>query len=178
MRDVQYESFAHEFLAHSVDAPYNAHYDRPAMFELIGDVRGKDVLDAGCGPGLYASRLVEAGAAVVGIDASPSMVTLASERVPGAEFRVHDLDEPLDFLPDESADVVVCALVLHYVDDPAALMHEFYRVLRPGGIAVISNQHPTNDWTRLGGSYFTVEDVTEKWPKGGSPVHSSYYPGI
>lgn len=81
-------------------------------------------------------------------------------------------------MSDESADVVVCALVLHYVDDPAALMHEFYRVLRPGGIAVISNQHPTNDWTRLGGSYFTVEDVTEKWPKGGSPVHSSYYPSI
>lgn len=60
MRDAQHESFAHEFLGHAVDAPYNAHYDRPAMFELIGDVRGKDVLDAGCGPGLYASRLVEA----------------------------------------------------------------------------------------------------------------------
>lgn len=38
---------ADEFLAHAVDAPYNAHYDRPAMFDLIGDVRGKDVLDAG-----------------------------------------------------------------------------------------------------------------------------------
>lgn len=167
MPEPQYESFAEEFLDHAVDAPYNAHYDRPAMLELIGDVRGKDVLDAGCGPGLYAGHLVAGGATVVGIDASPAMVALASERVTeSASFRVHDLDQPLDFLASDSVDVVVCALVLHHLTDPAALMREFYRALRPGGIAVISNQHPISDWVRLGGSYFAVEDFTETWSRG------------
>lgn len=163
----QYESFAREFLEHALDAPYNAHYDRPAMLELIGDVRGTHVLDAGCGPGLYAEQLVAAGATVMGIDNSPAMVALARERVNrSATFRVHDLDRPLDWLPSASFDIVVSALVLHYVSDPTALMEEFHRVLRPGGVAVISNQHPTSDWVRLGGSYFAVEEFTETFSKG------------
>lgn len=163
----QYDAFAQEFLTHALDAPYNAHYDRPAMLELTGDVRGKDVLDAGCGPGLYAEHFVDRGAMVVGIDNSPAMVALATERVTGsATFRVHDLDQPLDWLPTASFDVALSALVLHHLSDPTTLMRELHRVLRPSGIAVISNQHPTSDWARLGGSYFAVEDFTETWSRG------------
>lgn len=163
----QYDSFAHEFLSHAIDAPYNAHYDRPAMLELVGDVLRKRVLDAGCGPGLYAERLVDKGATVLGIDNSPAMVALARAPVPeSATFRVHDLDRPLDWLPSSSFDIALSALVLHHLSDPTILMRELYRVLRPGGAAVLSNQHPTSDWTRLGGSYFAVEDLTETWSRG------------
>lgn len=49
-----YEPFAAAFERHAEDSAYNAHYDRPAMLRLLGEVRGLRVLDAGCGPGFYA----------------------------------------------------------------------------------------------------------------------------
>jgi ubiquinone/menaquinone biosynthesis C-methylase UbiE len=56
----QYDVFADEFLDHASDGFYNAHYDRPACLGLLGDVAGRTVLDAACGPGLYAEELTAA----------------------------------------------------------------------------------------------------------------------
>ncbi len=158
-----YDRMADEFLAHAEDGAYNAHYDRPAVLELLGDVAGLRVLDAGCGPGLYAEELLARGAEVVGFDASTAMVELARRRVGDrAEIRVARLDEPLPY-PDASIDLVVCALAIHYVEDRQAAFAEFRRVLRPGGAAVVSTQHPTTDWLRKGGSYFDRVLETDAW---------------
>lgn len=64
-----YEAFADEFSAHAADSAYNAHYDRPAVMSLLNrvGVRGRRVLDAGCGPGFYAEELLAAGAEVTGV---------------------------------------------------------------------------------------------------------------
>jgi hypothetical protein len=51
-REPQYDVFADEFLGHAQGGFYNAFYDRPACLALLGDVTGKRVLDAACGPGL------------------------------------------------------------------------------------------------------------------------------
>lgn len=148
-------------------APYNALYDRPATLELLGDVTGRDVLDAACGPGLYIEELTRRGARVVGCDASSAMVELARSRVgAAAELRAHSLEAPLDWLADASMDVVLCALALHYVTDRELFLREAHRVLRPDGSLVISTHHPTWDWLRLGGSYFDVRTVTETWSTG------------
>lgn len=158
-----YDRMADEFLAHAEDGAYNAHYDRPAVLELLGDVAGLRVLDAGCGPGLYAQALLARGAEVVGFDASSAMVDLARDRVGArAEFRVARLDAPLPY-PDDSVDVVLCALAIHYVADRHATFAELHRVLRPGGAAVVSTQHPTTDWLRKGGSYFDRVLETDTW---------------
>lgn len=162
IEDLAYESFADEYAKHAVDSPWNALYDRPAVLGLAGDVAGLRVLDAGCGPGLYAEALVRAGAQVIGCDQSPTLVSRARERVAGAaDLRVHDLSEPLTWAPDDSVDLVVCALTLHYIDDRVALLREFHRVLAPGGAVVLSTHHPTSDWLRLGGSYFAERVVRE-----------------
>ena len=50
--------------------------------------------------------------------------------------------------------------------DRAGFLREIYRILRPDGVFVLSTHHPSGDWQRLGGSYFTVETVTETWSKG------------
>jgi SAM-dependent methyltransferase len=147
-------------------APYNAHYDRPAVLALVGEVAGRRVLDAGCGPGLYAEALVAGGAEVVAVDGSAAMVELARERLGASAQVLHaDLGEPLPFASSEF-DLVVCALVIHHLDDRGACLREFFRVLRPGGHVVLSTHHPTTDWLRQGGSYFETEEVEEIWHRG------------
>lgn len=163
----QYDSFAAEYEEHAATAPYNALYDRPATLELIGDVAGKRVLDTGCGPGIYVAELIARGAEVLGCDASSQMIELARKRVGDqAELRVHSLEEPFGWVEDLSIDVVVNALVYHYINDRGGFLGEVHRMLRPEGTLVISTHHPTGDWHRLGGSYFAVETVTETWGKG------------
>jgi SAM-dependent methyltransferase len=163
----QYDVFAHEYEEHAAVAPYNALYDRPATLALLGDVAGRRVLDAACGPGFYLAELLGRGAAVQGCDASPRMVDLARARVgDGVEVRVHVLDEPFDWMPDASVDIVLCALAYHYLNDRLTFLREVRRVLRPEGALVISTHHPTADWSRLGGSYFDVAPVTEVWSRG------------
>src|SRR5918996_5664698 len=67
----------------------------------------------------------------------------AQERL-GADALLHhhDLEEPLAFLADQSFDLVVMALVHHHVDARGQLLAEIQRVLRPGGILLISTPHP------------------------------------
>jgi SAM-dependent methyltransferase len=170
-----YEAMAREYEAHAADSPYNAHYDRPALLELAGEVAGLRVLDAGCGPGYYAHELLERGAEVVGFDASRTMVELARHRV-GDRAAIHQLrlDEPLPFA-DGAFDLVLCALALHYVDDRAACLRELRRVLRPAGAMVLSTQHPTSDWLAAGGSYFDVVVERDTWTGTRSDWEVSYW---
>ena len=165
-RQPQYEAFADEFLEHARDGIYNAYVDRPACLSLLGDVAGKRVLDAACGPGLYAAELVRRGAHVTGLDHSARMVEICRERVSQGDFRVHDLADPIDWLPDASVDLVLFALALEYIDDRVAALREFRRVLRPGGALVLSRPHPTGDWLRNGGNYFDTRVIHETWNRG------------
>lgn len=155
------------FEEHAMDGAFNAHYDRPAMLELIGDVTDKRVLDACCGPGLYAAELLARGAEVCGFDASSPMLELARRRLgSGIELHRASLGERLPFDGDHF-DVVVCALAIHYAADRRAAFAEFYRVLRSGGALVFSTQHPTLDWLRKGGSYFDTKVETDTFRLGG-----------
>jgi SAM-dependent methyltransferase len=169
-REPQYDVLADEFLDHARDGFWNAYYDRPACLALLGDVAGKRVLDAACGPGLYAAELARRGAEVVGFDQSQRMVEICRTRAGGGDFRVHDLCDPIDWLPDASVDLALCALAIEYVDDRVAALREMRRVLRPGGALVLSRMHPTGDWLRNGGSYFDVRIIHTTWR--GCPVRN------
>jgi SAM-dependent methyltransferase len=167
-----YDRMGPVFAEHAADSAYNAHYDRPAVLAVLGPVRGLAVLDAACGPGLYAAELAGLGATVTAFDASPVMVGLARARL-GQAARVDRavLGDPLPY-PDQAFDRVVCALAIHYARDRPAAFAEFFRVLRPGGAAVVSTQHPVMDWLRKGGSYFDTTLETDTWrgPFGDEPV--------
>ncbi len=115
----------------------------PLVEQLLGDVRGRTVLDVGCGTGRHALRLAAAGAAVHALDFSEAMLQQARAK-PGAEsvtFLSHDLARPLPF-PDRSFDRVLCALVLDHVADLTSMFGEFRRVCRPDGFIVVSTFHP------------------------------------
>jgi SAM-dependent methyltransferase len=172
-----YERLADGYAARIDTKPHNAYYERPTTLALLPDVKGKRVLDAGCGPGLYTQLLLERGAQVVAVDISPSMVAHAQARSQGrAEVRVADLAHPLDFLPDASIDVVLCPLVLEYVKDWRFTLGEFFRALVPGGVAVVSVTHPFFDLQYFGSSaYFDTELVRAEWRGFGRPVEVPSY---
>lgn len=111
-----------------------------ALVEL-GDLRGRRVLDVGCGTGLLTAALAgKASAKVWGIDASSEMVAVAREQVPaGVGVRRGDAER----LPFRDAwfDRVVMSLVVHLVDRPRALA-EARRVVGPDGRVAISTFHP------------------------------------
>jgi 2-polyprenyl-3-methyl-5-hydroxy-6-metoxy-1,4-benzoquinol methylase len=79
----------------------HAYYEGHAALALSPDVRGKRVLDAGCGPGAYAEWLLNHGAVVMGLDVSAKMVRLARQSV-GTKGHIlqADLGKPLDFLAE------------------------------------------------------------------------------
>lgn len=158
-----YDAFAEAFDSHARVSAYNAHYDRPSLLELLGPVAGLRILDAGCGSGLYAAELTARGASVVGIDASTELIRIARARNEAGEFRVHDLSEPLSWAGSGEFDRIVMALVLHHLPHPPVTLGELHRVLADGGHLLASTVHPTSDWLRLGGSYFSDEMVSETW---------------
>lgn len=163
-----YEELAESYAALAPTKPHNAYYERPATLSLLGEVRGKRVLDAGCGPGIYAEALVDRGAEVVGFDASEKMVALAREKLRGrAEVFRANLENPLDRLEDASFDLAVSALAMDYVRDWRPPLSEFRRVLKPGGRLVFSVEHPASTFVRHvyrgEGNYFETEPVGMEW---------------
>jgi SAM-dependent methyltransferase len=172
-----YEALAEPFAAHVDTKPHNAYYERPATLSLLPNVRGKRVLDAGCGPGAYAQWLVAHGADVVGVDASATMIRLARRRLgTRAQFWEADLDSPLDFLSAASFDVVLSTLALDYVKPWERIFREFYRVLHHPGYLIFSVSHPFADFQRhQTGSYFRTELVEDEFRGFGTPVRVPSY---
>ena len=117
--------------------------EEPRVRRALGVVRGKAVLDLGCGTGRHALWLARRGARVTALDFSEGMLAKARRKA-GAEkvrFLVHDLHRRLPF-PDGRFDLVVSGLVLEHLRDLRHFFREAHRVLRPGGRAVVSAMHP------------------------------------
>ena len=168
-----YDALAEAYAERIDTKPHNAYYERPATLSLLPEVNGKRILDAGCGPGVYAEWLVLHGADVVAMDANTKMVALAKQRL-GEKVQVlqANLESPLDFLAEASFDVVVSALVMDYVKDWEPVLCEFHRVLKPGGCLVFSMEHPYMKYAthHLMSNYFKVERVEYVWRGFGEPV--------
>ena len=172
-----YETLAERYAALVDVKPHNAFYERPATLSLLPEVKGKRVLDAGCGPGVYSEWLIGRGADVVALDVSPKMVRLAQERLNNKVYVLQaDLNQPLDFLQDTSFDIVLSALALDYVKDWGKIFQEFYRVLRLPGHLIFSVGHPFADFTLPGAeNYFDTELLEYEWKGFGIPVVMPFY---
>ena len=125
--------------------------EQPVVWSIFDRLTPGAALDAACGTGRHARRLVQLGHDVVGVDSSPEMLALAKSALRNGVFREGDLYS----LPLESAsvDLVVCALALEHVADLSGAITELSRVLRSGGRMVLSDLHPAAV-TLGGGAYF------------------------
>ncbi len=109
------------------------------------------VADLGCGTGVQTAELARSVRKVYAVDNSEAMLAAARDRTRGLA-NVEVLDGPLEALPiaDGSCDAAMLVLVLTYVDDPAAVLREMRRVLKPGGRGVIVDllRHDREDFRR------------------------------
>ncbi len=112
---------------------------------LLGDLRGKRLLDLGCGTGAAAIGFAHQGAIVIALDASDARLAHAHERAEREEVKVEwrkgDLAD-LAFLRAESIDAAFSADAVAEVDDAARLFRQVQRVLKPNGPFVFSYEHP------------------------------------
>src|SRR5260370_21224867 len=93
----QYNDIAEQY-KRSKQVPWRYHIEQYSLFELLGDVQGKSVLDLACGEGHYTRLLKAMGASrVVGVDISPAMIDLANkserDRPLGVEYMAADAKE-------------------------------------------------------------------------------------
>ena len=138
-----YSKNAAQYTAHvrnPKDSVYHAYYEKPAMYALLPELNGKDVLSVGCGSGEDSIYLKRQGAKrSVGIDITPELVAIAEKSYSECEFRVMNM-EHLDF-PDAYFDFAYSSLAIHYVEDWTKVLKEVYRVLKLGGSFLFSCGH-------------------------------------
>lgn len=121
-----------------LNPPADSAYPLEYAFHLLGDVRGKTVLDFGCGSGENLVPLVERGAHTIGIDISPELVALARQRVAQAELdaTVNVGSAYATGLPDASVDVILSISLIHHLDIPQ-MLEEMQRILTKNGVVII-----------------------------------------
>ena len=113
----------------------------PAILNLLGNLRGKSLIDIGCGPGTYSVEFAKRGANVLGLDLSQKMLDKAGNNAKMADINLmlQKADARLIRCPDNSFDIAV--IILAILNEK--IIKEAARVLKPGGLLLISDTHPT-----------------------------------
>jgi SAM-dependent methyltransferase len=141
-----------DILKRYLSPPPDTCYPLEYSYHLLGDVRGKQVLDLGCGSGENTLMLAHRGAKVCAMDISEQLAHLAKLRLavngnPG-EFNIivgSAYDIPL---PDESIDIVFGMAILHHLDLPLTA-REVKRVLRKNGRAIFQEPVRNSKFVRF-----------------------------
>lgn len=116
---------------------------------LGGDVKGKRILDVGCGGGIVCEPLARMGAKVTGLDAGPENIEAA---------RAHALESGLDIeyvcttveKHKGSYDAVLALEIIEHVDNPALFLQSLVRLCKPGGTIILSTLNRTPKSFALG----------------------------
>lgn len=120
---------------------------------LLPDFAGKSVLDLGCGYGWHCIYAAEQGASsVTGVDLSEKMLTIAREKTHFPQVTYIQAGIETFDSPENSFDIVLSSLALHYVPSFEAVAAHVHKFLKPDGVFIFSVEHPI----------FTAEG-TQQW---------------
>jgi len=136
------------------------------------NLRGARVADVGCGGGLLSEALAKAGARVTGIDLGEKVIEIA--RLHMHESRLETPNLEIDYRVQSSADLaaaepesfdaVCCMELIEHVPDPAALVGDLVRMLKPGGVLVMSTLNRTP--AAFGAAILGAEYLMRMLPRG------------
>jgi trans-aconitate methyltransferase len=160
---------------HRAESP-NTLIENPSLFELIGDVKGKHILDLGCGDATLGKDLLQQQcSSYIGIDGSENMCKKAADNLEHTQGKViQSTMEDYKYQPS-AIDLVVSQLAIQYIEDFGDLAKHVFKTLKNGGHFVFSVQHPLltssfksmteggkrNDW--IVDDYFYSGKRVEPW---------------
>jgi cytosine/adenosine deaminase-related metal-dependent hydrolase/ubiquinone/menaquinone biosynthesis C-methylase UbiE len=162
------------------------------LCSMMPDVRGLDVLDAGCGTGRWLQRLVDRSPrSLLGVDISPAMLLLAGIKL---SQKCSLRPGTCTALPvsDTSCDMVLSSFVVSYLEDLEAFAREVDRVARPGATIFLSDMHPETEafrgWkrsfkvkgaeTQIGTMGWDLQQITEAFQARGFKLVSLTEPAF
>lgn len=127
------------------------------LFSMMGNVKDKKILDAGCGCGKDCKALAEKGACAVGIDVSQRMIEISRNNCDDignqkTEFHVEDMGKT--GFRDGEFDIVLAAFSLPYKKDLRKVIREFKRILKENGELYIIVPHPIRKMVKYTKNYF------------------------
>ena len=127
----------------SREVNFNDCIETPILFDMLPDLRGKKILDIGCGMGQHAKQYSDMGAkSVLGIDLSEKMLAYAKAHHSAANIVYQRMAmEEIETIPD-TFDLVTSSLVFDYVEDFAGLMRKIHRLMKKDAELVFSMSHP------------------------------------
>ncbi|OGH84643.1 MAG: hypothetical protein A2261_02020 [Candidatus Magasanikbacteria bacterium RIFOXYA2_FULL_44_8] len=112
-------------------------FEKNHVFDLLGDLSGKKVLDVGAGTGRLTLELSQRGALVTALDVSGKMLQVLTRNNPRIEIKIGDAED-LPFA-DNTFDIVVAAFLIVHLKDLTRFFDEAYRVLKDGGKLLVTN---------------------------------------
>lgn len=130
------------FIANSSMFPTKISANDFQLREVIfwfGNVKGKKILDAGCGKGRFVKALAKRGGLLTGIDFVEGFIKIANENVQEANFKLASVNN----IPFETAtfDGVLCIEVMEHIPNAEKAVKEMVRVLKPGGKLIIIDKN-------------------------------------
>ncbi|RDE22933.1 class I SAM-dependent methyltransferase [Motiliproteus coralliicola] len=114
------------------------------ILDQVQPQAGENVLDAGCGSGIFTAPLIERGVRITGVDLSLPMLSRATARLPQARFAAADIGK-LPFA-DNTFDKCVSITALEFIEDAEQALGELFRVTRPGGKVVVATLNSLSPW--------------------------------
>lgn len=128
------------------DDTYHMKVVYPNLLRMMGDVKGKHVLDLACGQGQFSRILVDGGAFVIGADIGKELIEIAEKKNKDTKFKAHFFATPshdMYMVKDGTQDVLVCVLALQNIEKLSETFHEVSRVLKREGRAYLVLNHPS-----------------------------------
>ena len=138
---------------------------RSAYLQLLGDVKGKYILDAGCGCGLDCLELSKKGATGLGIDVSPASIEQSKNLFRNNSSWSFHCCDMMCYVPEVSFDIVLCSMVVMHHYDIKAFLKQLSSFLKPDGLLLLVTNNP----------YLVCQDFNVEYPQEESVCYQHHF---